>query len=66
MVVGGDDFTVRGGSADATIKEKHIMCEQMANQLRLPLVRMVEGSVDGGSVKTADPDGHELAVWTED
>ncbi|MCY3669749.1 MAG: methylmalonyl-CoA carboxyltransferase, partial [Alphaproteobacteria bacterium] len=23
VVVGGDDFTVRGGSADATIKEKH-------------------------------------------
>ncbi len=57
VVVGGDDFTVRGGSADATIKEKHIMCEQMANQLRLPLVRMVEGSGGGGSVKTIETDG---------
>src|ERR1700682_3392737 len=27
VVVGGDDFTVRGGSADATIKEKHLQCE---------------------------------------
>ena len=57
VVVGGDDFTVRGGSADATIKEKHIMCERMANQLRLPLVRMVEGSGGGGSVKTIETEG---------
>src|SRR5206468_11436 len=44
VVVGGDDFTVRGGSADATIKGKHLMCEQMANEMRLPLIRLVEGS----------------------
>src|SRR5262245_26190183 len=37
VVVGGDDFTVRGGSADATIKGKHNQCEQMAGELRLPL-----------------------------
>lgn len=57
VVVGGDDFTVRGGSADATIKEKHIMCEQMANELRLPLIRLVEGSGGGGSVKTIETTG---------
>ena len=34
VVVCGDDFTVRGGSADATIKEKTIMAEQMANEFR--------------------------------
>ena len=33
------------------------MCEQMANQLRLPLVRMVEGSGGGGSVKTIETEG---------
>jgi acetyl-CoA carboxylase carboxyltransferase component len=57
VVVGGDDFTVRGGSADATIKEKHIMCEQMANSLRLPLIRIIEGSGGGGSVKTIETTG---------
>src|SRR5204862_380564 len=36
VVVGGDDFTVRGGSADATIKGTHTMGERMANELRLP------------------------------
>lgn len=57
VVVGGDDFTVRGGSADATIKEKHQLCERMANELRLPLIRLVEGSGGGGSVKTIETTG---------
>ena len=57
VVIGGDDFTVRGGSADATIKEKHNHCEEMANALRLPLIRMVEGSGGGGSVKTIETTG---------
>src|SRR5688572_4519158 len=57
VVVGADDFTVRGGSADATIKGKHLMCEEMANALRLPLIRMVEGSGGGGSVKTIETTG---------
>src|SRR6266511_1802375 len=57
VVVGGDDFTVRGGSADANIKEKHGMCERMAHDLRLPLIRLVEGSGGGGSVKTIETTG---------
>jgi acetyl-CoA carboxylase carboxyltransferase component len=57
VVVGGDDFTVRGGSADATIKGKHEMCERMAHDLRLPLIRLVEGSGGGGSVKTIETTG---------
>src|ERR1700675_3960226 len=57
VVIGGDDFTVRGGSAAATIKEKHLLCERMAKELRLPLVRIVEGSGGGGSVKTIETTG---------
>lgn len=38
VVIGGDDFTVRGGAADASIKEKQIMAEQMANELQIPLI----------------------------
>lgn len=51
VVVGGDDFTVRGGASDAAIKEKQIHAERMANGMRLPLVRLVEGTGGGGSVK---------------
>src|SRR5450755_819060 len=58
IVVGGDDFTIRGGAADAAIAAKQIYAEQLANQLRLPLVRLVEGTGGGGSVKTLEQTGH--------
>jgi len=57
VVVVGDDFTVRGGSADATIKEKTVMAEQMAHEFRLPIIRVIEGSGGGGSVKTIETKG---------
>src|SRR3954454_20489285 len=57
VVVVGDDFTVRGGSADATIREKPLMAEQMAYELRLPIIRIIEGSGGGGSVKTIETTG---------
>ena len=57
VVVVGDDFTVRGGSADATIREKPLMAEQMAHDLRLPIIRVIEGSGGGGSVKTIETTG---------
>jgi acetyl-CoA carboxylase carboxyltransferase component len=57
VVVGGDDFTVRGGAADASIFQKQVMGEQMANELRLPLVRLVDGTGGGGSVKSLDDTG---------
>src|SRR5439155_1031468 len=54
VVVGGDDFTVRGGAADASIFQKQVHAEQMANELRLPIVRLVDGSGGGGSVKSIE------------
>lgn len=57
VIIAGDDFTVRGGSADATIPTKNILAEQMANELRLPIVRIIEGSGGGGSVKTIETTG---------
>ena len=58
IVVGGDDFTIRGGAADAGIIGKQIYAEQLANQLRLPIVRLVEGTGGGGSVKSLEQTGH--------
>jgi acetyl-CoA carboxylase carboxyltransferase component len=57
VVVGGDDFTVRGGAADAAIRGKQVMAEQLAQELRLPLVRLVDGTGGGGSVKTLEVEG---------
>jgi acetyl-CoA carboxylase carboxyltransferase component len=57
VVVCGDDFTVRGGAADASIWEKQVYAERMANELRLPLVRLVDGTGGGGSVKSYEKIG---------
>src|SRR6059058_4134437 len=56
-VVEADDFTVRGGAADAAIWEKAVYAERMAHELRLPLVRLVDGTGGGGSVKTLEQHG---------
>ncbi len=58
VVLGADDFTIRGGAADAAIMGKQIYAEQLANQMRLPLVRLVEGTGGGGSVKMLEQSGH--------
>jgi acetyl-CoA carboxylase carboxyltransferase component len=57
VVVVGDDFTVRGGSADASISDKPLMAEEMAHDFRLPIIRVIEGSGGGGSVKTIETKG---------
>lgn len=57
VVVGGDDFTVRGGAADAAIWEKQVMAEQMACELRLPIIRLIDGTGGGGSVKSLETSG---------
>jgi acetyl-CoA carboxylase carboxyltransferase component len=56
-VVQGDDFTIRGGAADAAIWEKAVYAERLAHDLRLPLVRLVDGTGGGGSVKSLEQMG---------
>src|SRR5436190_7175279 len=56
-IVQGDDFTVRGGAADAAIWQKMVYAERMAHDLRLPLLRLVDGTGGGGSVKTLEQTG---------
>ncbi len=51
VVVGADDFTIRGGAADAAIGRKAPYAERMALDLRLPMIRLVDGTGGGGSVK---------------
>jgi len=57
VVVGGDDFTVRGGAADASIGGKQGYAELMAKELRVPIVRLVDGTGGGGSVRSLDSMG---------
>ena len=58
VVIGGDDFTVRGGAADAKVGDKSGHGERYALEMRLPLIRLVDGSGGGGSVKTLEMAGH--------
>jgi len=56
-VVSGDDFTVRGGSNDASISVKREESESVALELRLPHLRLLDGMSGGGSVKTIEMAG---------
>ena len=48
VVVGGEDFTLKGGSPNAAGYRKSVYAEHFALDLRTPLVRLMEGG--GGSV----------------
>ena len=67
VIVSGDDFTVRGGSADASIAGKRLQAEGLAAELRLPHIRLVDGMGGGGSVKTIETAGRtyipRVAGW---
>lgn len=54
VVVGADDFTIRGGAADAGIRGKREYSERMALELKLPIIRLIDGTGGGGSVKTIE------------
>ncbi len=56
VVVQGDDFTVRGGAADAAIWAKMVQAEKIAHEYRMPLIRLVDGTGGGGSVKMLEKD----------
>lgn len=67
VIISGDDFTVRGGSADASIAGKRLQAEGLALELRLPHIRLVDGMGGGGSVKTIETAGRtyipQVAGW---
>ncbi|MEM9255287.1 MAG: carboxyl transferase domain-containing protein [Pseudomonadota bacterium] len=58
VVVGGEDFTVRGGSPSPAGLRKSIYTEEVALQYRLPLVRLHEGA--GGSIGGTSGKGESL------
>lgn len=60
IVLAADDFTVRGGANDGAVGDKLVESEQMAHDLRLPLVRLVDGTGGGGSVRNIELKGHTL------
>jgi acetyl-CoA carboxylase carboxyltransferase component len=59
VAVGGEDFTVRGGSSPGLDRRKGGQggfVEDLAHEYRIPLVNLVDGA--GGSVRTVARTGH--------
>src|SRR3954447_6848245 len=57
VVVTADDFTVRGGAADAGILAKQVDAERRALAEKVPLLRLLDGTGGGGSVKSLEDFG---------
>ena len=52
----GDDFTVRGGAADASIRGKLLQALKQSQEYRMPLVQLIDGTGGGGSIKMFEQD----------
>lgn len=52
VLLTADDFSIRSGHADGASSEKTVYVEKLALALRLPVVKLVDGSSGGGSVTT--------------
>lgn len=52
-----DDYSIRAGHADGAIGLKTVYMEKLALALRLPMVKLVDGSSGGGSVTTIATQG---------
>ncbi|MFO1062138.1 MAG: carboxyl transferase domain-containing protein [Dongiaceae bacterium] len=54
-IVCADDFTSRGGHADGAIASKSRYLDRLSIELRVPSIRLLDGSSGGGSVATMVP-----------
>ncbi|MDH4075772.1 MAG: ATP-grasp domain-containing protein, partial [Acidimicrobiia bacterium] len=55
-VVCADDFTSRGGHADGAIAQKSLYLDRLSMELRVPSIRLLDGSSGGGSVAAMVPE----------
>ena len=54
-IVCADDFTSRGGHADGAIGAKSLHLDKLSVEMRIPSVRLLDGSSGGGSVAAMVP-----------
>lgn len=54
-VMVADDFTIRGGSSESSVSEKWLFGDQLAIDLQVPLIRLVD--MAGGSVRLVEKIG---------
>jgi acetyl-CoA carboxylase carboxyltransferase component len=53
-----DDFSIRAGHADGAMMAKTLFVEQMCLKMKIPIVKLVDGSSGGGSVTTIKKNGY--------
>jgi acetyl-CoA carboxylase carboxyltransferase component len=58
VVFTADDFSLRAGHADGALWAKTTYLEKLAVSLKLPIVKLVDGSSGGGSVSTIKTEGY--------
>ncbi|THV71056.1 ClpP/crotonase [Aureobasidium pullulans] len=58
IILTADDFSIRAGHADGASTEKTVYMEKLAIALKLPIVKLVDGSSGGGSVTTIRSSGY--------
>ena len=58
VIVGGEDFTLKGGSPNPAGLRKSVYAEQLALQFKVPLIRLHEG----GGAPSAAPDRKKSAA----
>jgi len=63
-VVCADDFTSRGGHADGAIGAKSLHLDRLSLELKVPSVRLLDGSSGGGSVAAMVPEQRTSAEST--
>ena len=63
-IVCADDFTSRGGHADGAIGAKSGYLDRLALEMRVPSVRLLDGSSGGGSVAAMVPEQRKAGEST--
>jgi acetyl-CoA carboxylase carboxyltransferase component len=57
VLLTADDFSIRSGHADGASTGKTVYVEKLAIALRVPVIKLVDGSSGGGSVTTIKKEG---------
>lgn len=57
VLLTADDFSIRSGHADGASHGKTLYVEKLAVALRMPVIKLVDGSSGGGSVTTIRKEG---------
>jgi acetyl-CoA carboxylase carboxyltransferase component len=63
VVVTGDDFTIKGGAANAQLVAKQVDVERRARAERVPVVRLLDGTGGGGTVESLEEFGRTYVPW---